>query len=263
MSNFVISLHDVAPATAELSRRWLELVESLGAKASLLVIPGRWNGQELAGSPAFIDWLHAAEERGHEIVQHGMLHTIDRDFQSTSSRHRIGNLVGRGCQEFWELPYEEAFQRLVKGKSVLNSLGFAPTGFVAPAWMMSTGTLDALRDTGFSYTNNHTHLIDTQSSAKKIVLVTSQRPRSLLSIPGVVVTNSIAKYLEKRRKPIRIAIHPADLMSPRLREANMSLITQFQSRGYESLTYQQLFEVEFPHRRAMPPVLPLLRDIPE
>jgi predicted deacetylase len=246
MSKIVVSLHDVAPATAELSRRWLELLETLGVRASLLVIPGRWNGQELSKSPAFVDWLHAAESRGHEIVQHGLLHTRDKNFASTSKRSRIGQLLGRGCQEFWELPYEEAFQRLIHGKSILTKSGFHATGFVAPAWMMSEGTLDALRDTGFQYTNNHTHLINTQTGAKKFVVVTSQRPRSLLSRPGVAVTNGIAKYVESQGKPLRIAIHPADLMSPRLREANLKLITQFLSRGYVSMTYDELCTYEFP-----------------
>jgi uncharacterized protein len=245
MSQIVVSLHDVAPATAELSRRWLELLESLGVRASLLVIPGRWNGQELSKSPAFVDWLHAAESRGHEIVQHGLLHTRDKNFASTSKRARIGQLLGRGCQEFWELPYEEAFQRLIHGKSIMTKCGFHATGFVAPAWMMSEGTLDALRDTGFQYTNNHTHLINTQTGEKKFVVVTSQRPRSLLSLPGVAVTNGIAKYVESQGKPLRIAIHPADLMSPRLREANLKLITQFLSRGYVSMTYDELCTYEF------------------
>jgi predicted deacetylase len=245
MSRLVVSLHDVAPATAELSRRWLELLETLGVRASLLVIPGRWNGQELSQSPAFVDWLHAAESRGHEIVQHGLLHTRDKQFVSTSSRSRIGGLLGRGCQEFWELPYEEAFLRLVQGKSILATCGFKATGFVAPAWMMSQGTLDALKDTGFQYTNNHTHLINTQTGEKKFVVVTSQRPRSLLSLPGVAVTNGIAKYVETREKSMRIAIHPADLMSPRLREANLKLITQFLSRGYVSMTYQEMSTYEF------------------
>jgi len=212
----------------------------------LLVIPGRWNGQELSQSPAFVDWLHAAESRGHEIVQHGLLHTRDKNFASTSKRARIGQLLGRGCQEFWELPYEEAFQRLIHGKSIMTKCGFHATGFVAPAWMMSEGTLDALRDTGFQYTNNHTHLINTQTGAKKFVVVTSQRPRSLLSLPGVAVTNGIAKYVESQGKPLRIAIHPADLMSPRLREANLKLITQFLSRGYVSMTYDELCTYEFP-----------------
>ena len=245
MSQIVVSLHDVAPATAELSRRWLDLLETLGVRASLLVIPGRWNGQELSKSPAFVDWLHAAESRGHEIVQHGLLHTRDKNFASTSKRSRIGQLLGRGCQEFWELPYEEAFQRLIHGKSIMTKCGFHATGFVAPAWMMSEGTLDALRDTGFQYTNNHTHLINTQTGEKKFVVVTSQRPRSLLSLPGVAVTNGIAKYVESQGKPLRIAIHPADLMSPRLREANLKLITQFLSRGYVSMTYDELCTYEF------------------
>ena len=245
MSQIVVSLHDVAPATAELSRRWLELLETLGVRASLLVIPGRWNGQELSHSPAFVDWLHAAESRGHEIVQHGLLHTRDKNFTSTSKRSRVGQLLGRGCQEFWELPYEEAFKRLIHGKSIMTKCGFHARGFVAPAWMISEGTLDALRDTGFQYTNNHTHLINTQTGAKKFVVVTSQRPRSLLSLPGVAVTNGIAKYVESQGKPLRIAIHPADLMSPRLREANLKLITQFLSRGYVSMTYDELCTYEF------------------
>lgn len=246
MSQIVVSLHDVAPATAELSRRWLELLETLGVRASLLVIPGRWNGQELSQSPAFVDWLHAAESRGHEIVQHGLWHARDKKFASTSRRSQVGQLLGRGCQEFWELPYEEAFRRLIQGKSIMAKCGFQATGFVAPAWMMSEGTLDALRDTGFHYTNTHTHLINTQTGARRLVVVTSQRPRSFLSLPGVAVTNGIAKYVESRGKPLRIAIHPADLMSPRLREANLKLIIQFLSRGYDSVTYDEMFAHEFP-----------------
>lgn len=166
MSQIVVSLHDVAPATAELSRRWLDLLETLGVRASLLVIPGRWNGKELFKSPAFVDWLHAAESRGHEIVQHGLLHTRDKNFATASRRSQVGQLLGRGCQEFWELPYEEAFKRLIQGKSIMAKCGFQATGFVAPAWMMSEATLDALRDSGFQYTNNHTHLINTQTGAK-------------------------------------------------------------------------------------------------
>ena len=256
MSQIVVSLHDVAPATAELSRRWLDLLETLGVHASLLVIPGRWNGQELSQSPAFVDWLHAAESRGHEIVQHGMFHTRDKSFATSSRRSQVGQLLGRGCQEFWELPYEEAFKRLELGKTVMSTCGFHPTGFVAPAWMMSEGTLDALRDTGFQYTNNHTHLINTQTKEKSLVVVTSQRPRSLLSLPGVVVANGIAKFVESQGKPLRIAIHPADLMSPRLRDTNLKLITQFLSRGYVSMTYDEMCTYEFPssgHQKSTTP----------
>ena len=78
----------------------MDLLETLGVHASLLVIPGRWNGQELSQSPAFVDWLHAAESRGHEIVQHGMFHARAKSFATSTRRSQNGQLFGRGVPEF-------------------------------------------------------------------------------------------------------------------------------------------------------------------
>ena len=117
--DFVVSLHDVSPATAEASRRWLSIIESLGIRASLLVVPGPWRGRDIATSGAFCDWLYQASLRGHEIVQHGWCHAVVRGDVS-QRRRALGDLVGRGCQEFWELDEETARTHLVLGREALT-----------------------------------------------------------------------------------------------------------------------------------------------
>ena len=92
MTSLIVSVHDVAPATSELSRRWLDNLETMGVKASLLVVPGFWKSRHLHDNQNFIDWLHAAELNGHEIVQHGLHH---ERMQKAVNPQAINTSVGR------------------------------------------------------------------------------------------------------------------------------------------------------------------------
>ena len=47
----VVSIHDVAPASAEQTARWCADMDGLGIGVSLLVIPGLWRGMQLADAP--------------------------------------------------------------------------------------------------------------------------------------------------------------------------------------------------------------------
>ena len=47
----IVSLHDVAPATATASARWLEVVERQQMVATLLVVPGPWRGSSIDTRP--------------------------------------------------------------------------------------------------------------------------------------------------------------------------------------------------------------------
>ncbi|MEY2626997.1 MAG: hypothetical protein RJB08_756 [Actinomycetota bacterium] len=246
MTRLVVSLHDVAPSTAEKSRRWLELLEARSLHVSLLVVPGRWQGSELRSSGSFLSWLRRAESNGHEVVLHGWQH--QRSGSPRGSRARIGALLGRGCEEFWSADDAEASQRIADGLATLRDEGFSPTGFVAPGWLMSQATIRALRAASMRYTVTHTRVIDLESLHERRVPVTSQRPNSRLAGAAAYGTLGLAALQLSRAKPIRVAIHPNDIVEPLLRRTNLRLCDNAIGHGYTSMTYRDLHHLEFRSR---------------
>ena len=234
-----MSLHDVAPSKAELCRRWLDLLERRDVRASLLVVPGVWNGQSLDDSPHFITWLREAEERGHEIVMHGYHHVADSSFRSSTRREVMGRVLARGCQEFWNLPFSEAKRRLHMGREALLRHGFTPKGFVAPGWLMSPHTYLALKVEGFSYTTTHCEIVDLASMQREKFVALSQRPQSMVTKLGIALNNAASTLITARRIDFRLAIHPNDLVNQRVRESNISIVNKALSSGYSAITYQE------------------------
>lgn len=238
MTRLVVSLHDVAPATAEQSRRWLELLEARSLRTSLLVVPGPWRGGEFRRAGAFHSWLRRAESNGHEVVLHGWEH--NRPADAAGPRGRVGALMARGCEEFWSASYADAMRRLSSGLNVLRDEGFNPTGFVAPGWLMSPDTISALRTCPLRYTVTHTRLIDLESLRDERIFVTSQRPASSVGRPLALATRALLASQTVLARPVRVAIHPADIAEPSLRRTNLMLCDAALGHGYTSLTYQDL-----------------------
>lgn len=238
--SLVVSLHDAAPATAEVSRRWLDLLESVGVRVSILVVPGPWMGRDMSGADGFVEWLDAAAARGHEIVQHGWCHSSVRGDVSYA-RRVVGNLLGRGCQEFWELSEQDASVHLTLGREALRSQGIDTTGFVAPGWLMSGGTVSALRSLGYRWTTTHTAVMPLDG--EPIVMpVLSQRPGSRISGAVGVLTLNVARILMRGGVPFRVAVHPDDIRHRVLRGSVLEMCTGALGRGYESMTYGALVE---------------------
>jgi predicted deacetylase len=241
-NRFVVSVHDVAPSTAEASRRWVEILDSLRIKSSLLVVPGRWRGRDLRSNPSFVSWLKDVAANGHEVVLHGWEHastSVLSGPSTSTTRDRFGRLMARGCQEFWNLDENDARTRIERGMETLSEVGFDIQGFVAPGWLMSEGTRRALRASGLTYTCDHTRLIDLTSNHARRLLTTSQRPNSVLSVPGAMVTSVIAGAHVRTGRSFRIALHPDDLGSARLRNSNIAACQRAVTNGFESNTYFQ------------------------
>lgn len=246
MTRLIVSLHDVAPATAEQSRRWLELLEARSIRASLLVVAGPWQGGDMHSSASFSSWLRRAEANGHEVVIHGWEHT--RAIPPTGLRGMYGNLMARGCEEFWSIDYAGAMTRLSMGLNALRDEGFDPVGFVAPGWLMSHDTIRALRTVPLRYTVTHTRVLDLASTRSVRVVTTSQRPGSVLSHPCAVAARGLLASQISRSRPVRVAIHPADLAEPALRRANVKLCDAALGHGYSSLTYRDFHHLNFDDR---------------
>jgi hypothetical protein len=228
----VVSIHDVSSASFDESRRLLELCESSGLRATLLVIPGPWRGSRPAECRSFVSWLDRAQERGHEVSMHGWCHT------GGSSRHPADRLLARGCGEFGALGRDEARELLELGLESMSRLGVEPVGFTAPGWLISEGSKRALVDLGFAYTTTHLSVIDFARSTSVAAPALCQRPGSVITPLGIrVVRRALVGRVAKGRS-VRLALHPDDLSTEPLVEATRMLI-QVMAAGPTS-TYADL-----------------------
>lgn len=142
-------IHDVAPPTWRDCQRLVEALERLGlAPLSLLAVP-RYHGA--ARSPAFERWLVQRAQAGDEVLLHGYEHRDPSPLRGPWQRLQR-RVYTRGEGEFAALTRWEAQTRLQAGRAWLDALGLRPAGFVAPAWLLSRGSWQALVDQPFLYT---------------------------------------------------------------------------------------------------------------
>lgn len=239
MKSLIVSLHDVAPASAEASRRWMELFDERGLSVSMLVVPGPWRDGNLLTDTSFIEWLSTTMNKSHEVVLHGWSHTIDHRDRPGALRALAGQFIARGCQEFWGLTEAQAHVRLQKGLSTLAQLGYSPSGFIAPGWMTSPAAVRAVTEIGFDYLTSHFHVRDLVVGTQHFAPVVCQRPGSLSSGAIAHAIKYLAVALRSLNLPLRVAVHPDDLHDSRLRNTILQIVDQAIADGYQSVTYER------------------------
>ena len=242
MKSLVVSLHDVGPSSAEVSRRWMDELESRAVSVSLLVVAGRWNGMDFSEDIRMHEWLHSCVNHGHEVVLHGWTHAFEQKSVDSARSSVFGSFFARGCQEFFNLNADEAAERLHLGLHTLGVVGFTPSGFIAPGWLMSKEVRNELHEIGLDYTNNHLFITDLVRRQEIFAPVVCQRPESKWSGLIAKVTVVLARVLMFARLPLRVAIHPKDLADTRLRSAILHIIDLAIAKGYTSCTYEQFID---------------------
>ena len=144
-----VALHDVAPAHWQACRDILADLEAAGSfPVSLLVVP-RYHGK--ARDHGFEHWLRERQAGGDEIVLHGYSH-LDTGSPAGLFDHLKRRCYTRGEGEFAALTQQQAWMRLHAGQHWLADAHLQASGFVAPAWLLSEGSRQALRCHGFDYT---------------------------------------------------------------------------------------------------------------
>ena len=235
-----MSLHDVAPATAVPSSAMLEMVERRGLRCTLLVVPGPFGGAELAADDRFADWLRRAVRRGHEVALHGWEH---RGVEDPLGDHRrrtkvAGQLLARGCAEFLTLGEAEAARRIELGLAAVRRAGLDPCGFTPPGWLASPGTLEALRRSSLRYTTSQWAVTSLEDGGSWRLPAVSQRPGSPLAGLAASASRIAGGAVLDRGRPLRVALHPADLGDPRLVASTSVLLDLVSER--RSMTYAEL-----------------------
>jgi hypothetical protein len=234
----VVSVHDVASGTAVASRRWVEHLDRLGIRSTLLVVPGPWRGPGLADDPSLAAWLRDRSAAGHEVAQHGWVHAPPDP--GPAWRRAVDRAVCRGCGEFWSLEEGAARTRLLRGRQVLWSQGLDPIGFTPPGWLASAASIRALRSAGYRYTTSHRGVLDLVTGARTWSFALSNRPGSPGERAGVQLLRHIAVQGVEKGRVVRVALHPDDLERPGLERATVAALAEVCERGAEAIPYAEL-----------------------
>jgi len=161
----VVSLHDVSPYTeADCDAILRELASAGVRQASLLVIPDHHHRGHMADDPHFGEWLRAQAAAGHEIVMHGYYHQRTRRAAESVRDRFTTRLYTADEGEFYDIDRATAAALVAKSRGEFQRLGCAPTGFIAPAWLLSGEGEAALRDLQIDYTTRLGSVLDLQTS---------------------------------------------------------------------------------------------------
>ena len=207
-----VSLHDVAPATLDDCRDTLAFLDDLRVSpVALLVVPDYHGLGRVDRDAAFCEFLRARARLGDEIVLHGFCHhdTLPppRGIREWIQRR----FCAGGDGEFARLSGEHARLRILRGLAILRAAGWRPGGFVAPAWLMSPGTQEALESLPLKYCATRDFVLaldsDRRIAAPSLVVSSQSRWRR-----GVSPLWNHARLTHlSRSSVIRLALHSRDI----------------------------------------------------
>ncbi|WP_448109133.1 DUF2334 domain-containing protein [Pseudomonas azerbaijanoccidentalis] len=209
--SLLLVLHDVAPQTWVDYQPFVEAVDALGnVPMTWLVVPDFHKHNDLQAHPDFCRLLSGRLTRGDELALHGYFHCDDGPM-ANNPRDWFMRRIYTHEGEFYSLSHEAALARLHAGIEVFHRNHWPLQGFVAPAWLMSEGTRQALRQLPLSYTSDAQHLYRlpdfTPVDAPGLVWSARSAWRRGLS-------KLVSDQLEQRWRQapvIRLGLHPVDM----------------------------------------------------
>lgn len=210
-----LSVHDVAAHTWHECERLLSAISEVGdIPVTLLVVPA-YHHRPVADAKAFDRMLEKRLSMGDELALHGYTH-LDEGAPPSGWWERYKRQVyTTGEGEFSALSAKEAKKRLAWGIEWFEQRSWPLHGFVAPAWLLSEGALQAVREFPFQYTTTYHrfHLLAEQRSLFSPSLVYSTRNSwgRALSRQGVAAWSALLHLSPL----VRLGLHPRDACYPR------------------------------------------------
>ena len=209
--SLLLVLHDVAPQTWADYQPFVEAVDALGAvPMTWLVVPDFHKHNDLEAHPGFRRMLTRRVARGDELALHGYFH-CDESPPPHTPRDWFMRRIYTHEGEFYSLSQEAALARLHAGIEVFHRYHWPLEGFVAPAWLMSEGTRQALRQLPLSYTSDPQHLYRLPDFTRINApgLVWSARSRWRRGLSRLVC--SIQEHRQREASTLRLGLHPVDM----------------------------------------------------
>jgi uncharacterized protein len=222
--SLAVSVHDVSPLTREVVEVMLADLAAAGVGVtSLLVVPDHHHRADIDQDPGFLAWLRAKEAAGHEIVLHGFYHRREAAAGGGLARKIVTEHYTAGEGEFYDLGYEEARERMAKGREMLTAAGLEVVGFIAPAWLLGDEAERAAKNLGFAYTTRLGGVRDLRSGAWT---ASQSLVWSVRSGWRRVVSRGWNAWLAARlrRNPLaRLGLHPPDWRYDKIRAQALRL----------------------------------------
>ncbi|UST78624.1 DUF2334 domain-containing protein [Pseudomonas siliginis] len=236
MKAVCLVLHDVAPSTWADYQPFVEAVDALGdVPMTWLVVPDFHRHDALDANPAFRRVLDARVARGDELALHGYYHD-DQEPMPNTPRDWFMRRVYTHEGEFYRLSREAALARLHAGLDMFQRYDWPVQGFVAPAWLMSDGARQALRELPLSYTSDPQHLyrLPDFSAIDAPGLVWSARSAWRRGLSKIVSDQREQRWREA--SVIRLGLHPVDMRHRFSRDYWLHTLQRLLAEGRVPLT---------------------------
>ncbi|MCY0108496.1 polysaccharide deacetylase family protein [Pseudomonas monsensis] len=232
----LLVLHDVAPQTWADYQAFVEAVDAMGdVPMTWLVVPDFHRRNALDPHPGFCRLLSERVARGDELALHGYFHDDQEPGPSTPRDWFMRRLYTHEG-EFYQLPHEAALARLRAGIATFQRHDWPLHGFVAPAWLMSDGTRQALRELPLSYTSDPQHLYRLPDFTPIAApgLVWSARSAWRRGVSKIVSAQREQRW---RQAPvIRLGLHPVDMRHPFSRDYWLHTLERLLAEGRVPMT---------------------------
>src|SRR6267143_3237475 len=185
----IVSIHDIAPSTQSIADKIISELIAKGIRhCSLLVVPDYHHQGAAMKDRQFVSWLRQLEAAGHEIVIHGYFHERTPQTRESFLEKFVTQFYTQDEGEFYDLGYDEAFQRIKTARDEFFAAGLKPRGFVAPAWLLSSEGERAARDAEMEYTTRLRTLRDLRSGetfpARSVVYSVRNGWRQIVDLIG-------------------------------------------------------------------------------
>ncbi|TDF81787.1 DUF2334 domain-containing protein [Pseudomonas sp. H9] len=234
--SLLLVLHDVAPHTWPDYQAFVEAVDALGEiPMTWLVVPDFHKRDPLAAATGFRQMLERRLQRGDELVLHGFYH-IDDSPPPRSVRDYFMRRIYTHEGEFYRLDQATALQRLEEGIALFRRFDWPLAGFVAPAWLMSPGTRQALKTLPLQYTSDpqHFYRLPDFTPIAAPGLVWSARSHWRRSVSKVVCELQVSRL--HSAPVIRLGLHPVDMRHSASRHYWMHTLQALLRQGRTPLT---------------------------
>lgn len=205
-----VSIHDVAPHTWQRCAHLLRAVRQVAdIPVSLLVVPA-YHYLPLPDCTSYEHHLNQCLSHGYELVLHGFTH-VDEGRAPGSWWERYKRQVFTLNEgEFSALDAASASDRLAWGRAWFQARQWPLHGFVAPAWLLSAGSWQALAQSDFMYTTTlwRFYCLPQRRSVFSPSLVYSTRNGwgRVLSRGG----NDVGAMMLRNAPLLRLGLHPRD-----------------------------------------------------
>lgn len=228
MNGLVVSIHDVSPQTRDAVAALLADLQSLGLeRTSLLVIPDHHHRGNITADAGFCDWLRDQVANGHEPVLHGYFHRRERLAREGAFTRAMTRFYTADEGEFFDIALEPARAALLRGREELTECaGRPPSGFIAPAWLLSPAGETAARELGFVYTARLRTVNRLHGGARWESQSLCWSVRSLWRRQISLAWNARLARSLRAHPLLRISLHPPDFAYPAIWRQVRSLVSR-------------------------------------